>query len=62
MTKGDFPVDRAGALHYGNGLKVYIINLVVCQMVAIDRVQKLIKSMIGTLILKPLSQRVNVAR
>ena len=49
-TKGDFPDDRAGALQYGNGLKAYIINLVVCQMVAIGRVQKLIKSMIGTLI------------
>ena len=49
-TKGDFPEDRAGALQYGNGIKAYIINLVVCQMVAFGRVQKLIKSMIGTTI------------
>ncbi len=49
-TKGDFPEDRAGALQYGNGIKAYIINLVVCQMVAFGRVQKLVKSMIGTTI------------
>ena len=50
MTKGDFPEDRVGVLQYGNGIKAYIINLVVCQMVALGRVQKLIKSMIGVII------------
>ena len=35
---------------YGNGLKAYIINLLVCQMISLNRVQKLIKSMIGEII------------
>jgi len=47
VTKGAFPADMPGPLQYGNGLRAYIINLLVCHMVAINRVQKLIKSMIG---------------
>ncbi len=39
-----------GPLQYGNGLKAFIVNLLVCQMVALNRVQKLIKSMIGVII------------
>lgn len=46
-VKGKFPSDMPGPLQYGNGLKAYIINLLVCHMVAINRVQKLVKSMIG---------------
>lgn len=46
-TKGVFPPDMLGPLQYGNGLKAYVINLLVCQMVSLNRVQKLIKSMIG---------------
>ena len=49
-VKAQFPADMPGPLQYGNGLKAYIINLLVCQMVALSRVQKLIKSMIGTVI------------
>lgn len=49
-TKGTFPADMSGPLQYGNGLKAYIINLLVCHMVAINRVQKLVKSMIGVVI------------
>jgi len=49
-TKGEFPADMPGPLQYGNGLKAYIINLFVCHMVAINRVQKLVKSMIGVII------------
>ncbi len=49
-VKGEFPSDMPGPLQYGNGLKAYIINLVVCQMVALNRAQKLIKSMIGVII------------
>lgn len=47
IVKGSFPADMPGRLQYGNGLKAYIINLVVCQMVSLNRVQKLIKSMTG---------------
>lgn len=49
-TKGRFPVDMHGPLQYGDGLKAFVINLLVCQMVALNRVQKLVKSMIGVVI------------
>ncbi len=47
QVKGAFPADMPGPLQYGNGLKAYCINLLVCQMVALNRVQKLVKAMIG---------------
>ena len=50
IVKGKFPADMHGPLQYGNGLKAFVINLLVCQMVAINRVQKLTKSMIGVVI------------
>ena len=46
-TKAIFPTDMPGPLQYGNGLKAYAINLLICQMVALNRVQKSIKAMIG---------------
>jgi len=46
-VKGLFPSDLHGPLQYGNGLKAFIINLLVSQMVALNRAQKLIKAMIG---------------
>lgn len=49
-VKGQFPSDMHGPLQYGDGLKAFIINLLVCQMVALNRVQKLMKSMIGVVI------------
>jgi len=49
-VKGKFPSDMPGPLQYGNGLKAYIINLLVCQMISLNRVQKLIKTLIGTII------------
>ena len=49
-VKGQFPSDMHGPLQYGNGLKAFVVNLLVCQMVAINRVQKLVKSMIGVVI------------
>ncbi|MFQ5589480.1 MAG: IS66 family transposase [Nitrospiria bacterium] len=48
--KGRFPSDMPGPLQYGNGLKAFVVNLLVCQMVALNRVQKLIQSMMGTVI------------
>jgi transposase len=48
QNKGNFPADMTGPLQYGNGLKAYVINLLVGQMVAMNRVQKLIESMIMT--------------
>lgn len=49
-VKGLFPSDRHGPLQYGDSLKAFVINLLVGQMVALNRVQKLIKSMIGVVI------------
>ncbi len=46
-VKGSFPADLHGPLQYGNGLKAYIINLLVCQMLALGRVQKCVMAMIG---------------
>ena len=49
-NKGAFPVDMPGPLQYGDGLKAFVINLLMGQMVALNRVQKLVTSMIGTVI------------
>jgi transposase len=49
-TKGKFPSDMPGSLQYGNGLKAFIINLLVCQMISLNRVQKLIKTLTGRII------------
>jgi len=50
MVKGQFPSDMHGPLQYGDGLKAFVVNLLVGQMVALNRVQKLVKSMIGVVI------------
>ncbi len=49
-VKGKFPSDMHGPLQYGDGLKAFIINLLICQMVSLNRIQKLVKSMIGSVI------------
>ena len=49
-VKGKFPSDLHGPLQYGHGLKAFVINLLVSQMVSLNRTQKLVKSMIGTVI------------
>jgi len=50
VVTGTFPEDMPGPLQYGNGIKAYIINLLVCQMISLNRAQKLVKAMIGTII------------
>ena len=49
-VKGQFPSDMHGPLQYGNGLKAFVINLLVCQMGALNRTQQLVKSMSGTIL------------
>lgn len=49
-TKGAFPANMPGPLQYGDGLKAFVINLLICQMVAMKRVQTLVKAMIGVVI------------
>lgn len=50
IVKAKFPSDMPGPLQYGNGLKAYIVSLLVCQMISLNRVQKLIKSLIGEIL------------
>ena len=40
VVKGEFPQDMAGPLQYGKGLKAYIINLLVSQMISLNRVHR----------------------
>ena len=49
-VKGQFPEDMPGPLQYGNGLKAFVIHLIISQMVALNRVQKQISAMIGVVI------------
>ena len=49
-VKGIFPDDMPGPLQYGAGLKAYIINLLICQMISLNRVQKMVKSLIGEIL------------
>ena len=50
IVKGSFPEDMPGNLQYGNGLKAFAIHLIISQMVALNRVQKQITAMIGSVI------------
>lgn len=49
-VKGHFPSDMPGPLQYGNGIKAFMVNLLITQMVALNRIQKLVKSMMGAVI------------
>lgn len=49
-VKGKFPRDMPGPLQYGNGIKAFLINLLMAQMLALARAQKMLKTMIGVVI------------
>jgi transposase len=49
-NKGCFPSDMPGPLQYGNGLKAYILNLLIAQMISLNRIRKSIKTLIGQVI------------
>lgn len=49
-VKGAFPSDMGAPLQYGNGLKAFVVHLLIGQMVAMNRVQKLVSSIIGVVI------------
>lgn len=48
--KGHFPADMPGPLQYGPGVKAYILNLLIAQMVSFKRVQQSIKTLIGQVV------------
>ena len=49
-VKGSFPSDMHGPLQYGNGLKAFVIDLLVGQMLSLSRAQNLLKSIMGRII------------
>ena len=49
-NKGRFPSEMAGPLQYGDGIKAYVVTLVICQMIALNRVSKMVKTLIGSAI------------
>lgn len=49
-VSGEFPVGVAGPLQYGIGIKAYVINLMVAQMISVGRTAKLLASMIGKML------------
>jgi transposase len=46
-VKGSFPMDMPGPLQYGNGLKAYVINLLIGQMISLNRAQKMVNTILG---------------
>jgi transposase len=46
-NKGRFPSDMSGPLQYGNGVKAYVLNLLIAQMISLNRIQKSIATLIG---------------
>lgn len=50
INKGQFPKGIYGKLQYGSGLKSFVIHLIVSQMVTLNRVQKMLASMIGSVL------------
>ena len=49
-VKGQFPKDLQGKLQYGNGIKAFAIHLIISQIVSLNRVQKQISAMIGSVL------------
>ena len=46
-VKAEFPKDMHGPLQYGNGIKAYIIQLLITQMLSLNRTSKLLASMLS---------------
>lgn len=49
-TRAPFPENFSGPVQYGAGIKAYVLNLLIAQMVSLKRVQHLIQSLIGLVI------------
>lgn len=50
QTKGVFPADRLGPMQYGLGIKAYLLNLLITQMVSLNRAKKQLQTLIGVVI------------
>ena len=49
-SKGTFPRELAGPLQYGAGIKTYVLNLLLAQMLSLKRVQQSLHTLIDRLI------------
>ncbi|MBK6349544.1 MAG: transposase [Proteobacteria bacterium] len=49
-TRAPFPETFFGPLQYGSGIKAYVLNLLMAQMVSLQRVQQMIQTLIGQVI------------
>jgi transposase len=50
QSRGPFPEAFCGPLQYGAGIKAYVLNLLIAQMISLKRVQQSIHTLIGLLI------------
>jgi hypothetical protein len=50
QTRGQFPADMPGPLQYGAGIRAYVLNLLITQMLSLKRVQQSIRTLIGMVI------------
>ena len=46
QTRGAFPKDMPGLLQYGSGIKAYVLNLLIAQMLSLKRVQHSLQTLI----------------
>lgn len=49
-TRGPFPLAFAGPLQYGAGIRAYVLNLIIAQMVSLKRAQQSLETLIGLVI------------
>jgi transposase len=50
QIKGRFPAGMSGPLQYGTGIKAYVLNLLIAQMISLKRVQQSINTLIGRML------------
>lgn len=50
QARGPFPEGFSGPLQYGAGIKAYVLNLLIAQMISLKRVQHSIQTLIGQVI------------
>lgn len=50
QARGPFPEGFSGPLQYGAGIKAYVLNLLLAQMISLKRVQQSIQTLIGQVI------------